>query len=101
MKVEMLKFVDANEVAREVERQFGLDEGDISLFELFGEYCENGSYQALYFDKEHLEYERSDMEDCEEPEDEDYYRFRLLVKTYLHDIFPEDDMVLWYCGAFR
>ena len=96
MKVEMLKFIDHEELSREVERQYGLENEEISIFELFGEYCENGSYQPIYFDEDRINDEQADLEN--DPENEEYYRARLLVLTYLRDIFPEDDMVLWHCA---
>ena len=94
MKVEMLKLIDHEELSREVEGQYGLENGEITFFKLFGEYCENGSYQPIYFDEDHINDEKTDVEDY--PDDEKLLQ-RLLVLTYLRDILPEDDMVLWHC----
>ncbi|MBE5925689.1 MAG: hypothetical protein E7270_01835 [Lachnospiraceae bacterium] len=95
MKVELMKFIDHEELSREVEQQYGLENGEINVLELFYEYCENGSYQPIYFDEDSINDEKSDVE--EYPDDERLLQ-RLLVLTYLHDIFPEDDMVLWHCA---
>ena len=95
MKVEMLKFIDHEELSREVEQQYGLENGEINVFELFYEYSENGSYQPIYFDEDCINDAQADFEN--DPKDENY-RDRLLVLTYLRDIFPEDDMVLWHCA---
>ena len=95
MKVKLMKFVEHEELSREIEQQYGLENGEINIFELFGEYCENGSYQPIYFDEDSINDAQTDLED--NPENEEYYRARLLVMTYLRDIFPEDDMVLWHC----
>lgn len=99
MKVTNLKLVDFDELSREVETQFGLEEGDVDMFELFDEGYENGSYQAIYIDEEALHDAKDNLEYAEQyrPEDADHYRIKLLLLTYLHDIFPEDDKVLWHC----
>ena len=100
MKVTMRPCIDADELAHEVEKQFGLEEDDINMLELFGEMCENDSWQMIYFDDESIEDCQKDLDYAEQyrPEDADHYRIKMLVLTYLRDVFPNYESVLWLCS---
>lgn len=103
MKTDMVRVIsNCNELEREVEKAFHLDANTIDILRLFGEYCENDSYQVIYFDEERLE----DIKD-----DIDYgmrvgwskkeiaqYTHRMMVMDYLHHEFPDEDSILWYCS---
>lgn len=101
MKVKMMPVVyDVHELSTEIEKQFGLEDGDINFFELFGEMCENDSYQRLCYDEEAFSEEQENLEYAEQyrPDDADHYRTRLLVLTYLRDTLPEHDEIIWNCS---
>ena len=100
MKIDMMPCVNAEELAREVEHQFGLDEDDINMLDLFGEMCENGSWQSICFDNDAIEDCQKSIDYAEQyrPDDADHYRAKMLVLTYLRDVLPEHDTVLWVCS---
>ena len=101
MKVKMMPVVyDVHELSTEIEKQLGLEDGDINFFELFGEMCENDSYQRLCYDEEAFQEEQEKLEYAKQyrPDDADHYRFRLLVLTYLRYTLPEHDEIIWLCS---
>lgn len=100
MKITKVSVIDAYELERAVEEQFGLETGTISLIDLSDEACENDSYQVIYFAESDIE-EMQEMMDYAEQHNypnSDSYRYRLLILTYLHDILPDEDKVFWLCA---
>lgn len=82
----MMPVVDANELERAVNAQFGCEIHDISNL-LFGDDFHNDSYQGFWYDE--LEVYHGDSW-----EDEEEIRLRNLVRTYLMDTIPEFSRVL-------
>lgn len=89
------------ELEREVEQAFHLDKETIDILGLFGEYCENGTYQVIYFNDEAL----GDIKDSIDygmrvgwAEDEiTELTYKMMVIDYLRHEFPGEEFILWYC----
>ena len=102
MKTNMVRVIsNYDELEREVEKAFHLDKETIDILGLFGEYCENGTYQVIYFSDEALE----DIKDSidygrrvgwEEDEIAEY-TYRMMVIDYLRHEFPGEVSILWFC----
>lgn len=56
MKTDMMRVInDYDELEHEVEESFHLKAGTIDILGLFGEYCENGTYQVIDLSDEAIE----------------------------------------------
>lgn len=96
MKVEMKPVVDCMELEEAVKLQFGLDDTfDLgrSCFEL----AENDSYQSFCVDQEALDDTENEIKYYESTSYQwelEMARQKLMVQTFLHDLFPEEDVVI-------
>ena len=103
MKTTMCRVIyDYDELQKEVEQAFHLESGTIDMLDLFGEYCENDSYQAIRFDDDHIEDIKDDIDyglRAGWAQDEiNEYTYRMMVMQYLRHEFPNEDTILWYCS---
>ena len=92
MKYERHVTVTARDINEAVSLQYGLNEGDIDVTELFwpGDYM-NDCYTCLWIDEEAVNQERLDMDEGNDTEE---VRQRLLILDYLHYVFPDEKMIL-------
>ena len=92
MKYERRIVVHAHDINEAVALQYGLEEGEIDVAELFwpGEYM-NDCYKSLYISEEAVNDEQHEMEEGDDTED---VRQRLLVVDYLHCVFPDEETIL-------
>ena len=92
MRYERRVTVTARDVNEAVSLQYGLNEGDIDVTELFwlGDYM-NDCYKCLWIDEEAVNQERLDMDEGNDTEE---VRQRLLILDYLHYIFPDEKVIL-------
>ena len=91
MKFERCISVKAEDINRLVETQFGLEEGEIDVAELFwaGEYG-NDCYKDLYI----CDVAVRDADMAYEEEDTEENVQRRLIISCLHDIFPDEERLL-------
>ena len=92
MKYERRVTVTARDINEAVSLQYGLNEGDIDVTELFwpGDHM-NDCYKCLWIDEEAVNQERLDMDEGNDTEE---VRQRLLILDYLHYVFPDEKMIL-------
>lgn len=84
-----------SELDRAVELQFGLDYGSIDIDALFSSYpCDR--FQPIYFDDNSLEEAEMEADHAIDAEDYNIARKTILVLTYLRDIFPNEEFVLYF-----
>lgn len=103
MKIDMMRVInDYDELGHEVENAFHLKPGTIDILGLFGEYCENGTYQVIDFNDAAIEditdtidYGRQVGWRNDEIEELTY---KMMVINYLRHEFPEEESILWYCS---
>lgn len=102
MKTTMERVIsNYEELEKEVEEAFHLEPGTIDILGLFGEYCENGTYQVIYFSNEAIE-DITDSIDYgkrvgwEEDEIEELTH-KMMVIDYLRHQFPDEEAILWFC----
>ena len=92
MKYERRVTVTARDINEAVSLQYGLNEGDIDVTELFwpGDHM-NDCYKCLWIDEEAVNQERLDMDEGNDTEE---VRQRLLILDYLHYVFPDEKVIL-------
>ena len=92
MKYERHVTVTARDINEAVSLQYGLNEGDIDVTELFwpGDYM-NDCYKRLWIDEEAVNQERLDIDEGNDTEE---VRQRLLILDYLHYVFPDEKVIL-------
>ena len=92
MKYERRVVVAAREINEAVSLQYGLDEGEIDVTELFwaGDYM-NDCYKHLWIDEEAVSQERVEIDEGNDTEE---VRQRLLILDYLHCVFPDEEKIL-------
>lgn len=99
MTVTYKAVVDCHDLEEAVKLQFGLGE-EFDLLRAFFETAERGSYQSLCFDEDSLVEAHKALEYCEKYNYPHYKieqaRHMMLVLTYLHDVFPNEDTILVY-----
>ena len=99
MIAEKMLVVKCQELAKAVKIQYDLGD-EFNIFSACFDSAEQGSYQELCIDENSIESAEQAVHNFEEwnfsPREIELARHRFLVLTYLHDVFPNEEIILVY-----